>query len=47
MKFPNVKEMFDDLRTIGFKCSTNITALITANAYDENGQEQQHALQAQ
>ena len=41
MKFPNVKEMFDDLRTIGFKCSTNITALITANPYDENGQEQQ------
>jgi alpha-glucosidase len=37
MKFPNAKEMFQNLKTIGFKCSTNITALITANPYDEYG----------
>ena len=37
MKFPNVQEMFTDLRTIGFKCSTNITALVTNNPLDEYG----------
>ncbi|KAA1243734.1 TIM-barrel domain-containing protein [Aquimarina sp. RZ0] len=37
VKFPNVKEMFDELHEQGFKCSTNITGIITANPYDENG----------
>ena len=37
MKFPNATELFADLKTIGFKCSTNITSLITANPFDENG----------
>jgi alpha-glucosidase len=37
IKFPNAKELFTDLATIGFKCSTNITSLITANPLDENG----------
>jgi alpha-glucosidase len=37
VKFPNPKEFFADLKTIGFKCSTNITSLITANPLDENG----------
>lgn len=37
VKFPNVKQMFDQLHQQGFKCSTNITGIITANPYDENG----------
>ncbi len=37
MKFPDVAEMFSDLKTIGFKCSTNITAMITNNPLDETG----------
>ena len=37
VKFPNVGEMFDNLHDQGFKCSTNITGIITANPYDENG----------
>jgi alpha-glucosidase len=37
IKFPNAAELFTDLKTIGFKCSTNITSLITANPLDENG----------
>ena len=37
VKFPNVSEMFDMLHAQGFKCSTNITGIITANPYDENG----------
>jgi alpha-glucosidase len=41
MKFPNVQEMFADLHEIGFKCSTNITSLVTANPYDETGQQDQ------
>ncbi|UII25179.1 DUF4968 domain-containing protein [Fulvivirga maritima] len=36
-KFPNVQEMFDQLHEMGFKCSTNITGIITANPLDENG----------
>ncbi|MDW6004029.1 glycoside hydrolase family 31 protein [Vibrio mangrovi] len=37
-KFPNVAEMFAQLKGLGFKCSTNITGMVTANPYDENGQ---------
>ncbi|WP_437935707.1 TIM-barrel domain-containing protein [Sorangium sp. So ce341] len=36
-KFPNARQMFADLANIGFKCSTNITAIITCNPQDENG----------
>ena len=39
VKFPDVDKMFDYLHSIGFKCSTNITGIITANPYDENGKE--------
>jgi alpha-glucosidase len=38
LKFPNVREMMDDLHGIGFKCSTNITPLLTDNGLDENGE---------
>ena len=37
IKFPNVKELFDDLHDIGFKMSTNITPIITTNVLDEYG----------
>ncbi|WP_109830044.1 TIM-barrel domain-containing protein [Reichenbachiella versicolor] len=37
VKFPDVEEMFDKLHKMGFKCSTNITGIITANPYDEDG----------
>jgi alpha-glucosidase len=36
-KFPDPAGMFADLHAIGFKCSTNITSLITTNPYDEKG----------
>lgn len=36
-KFPNARQMFDDLRADGFKCSTNVTPLLTDNPLDENG----------
>ena len=36
MKFPGGKALFDRLHAQGFKCSTNITPLITDNALDEN-----------
>ncbi|MEI6947541.1 TIM-barrel domain-containing protein [Paraflavisolibacter sp. H34] len=36
-KFPNPKEMFDALHAQGFKCSTNITGIISGNPMDENG----------
>src|SRR5262249_6880408 len=35
-KFPDGKALFDRLHAQGFKCSTNITPLITDNALDEN-----------
>ena len=35
-KFPNPKEMFDTLHDWGYKCSTNITPIISCNV-DENG----------
>ena len=37
MKFPSTKEFMDYLHSLGFKCSTNITPLMTANPLDENG----------
>lgn len=36
-KFPNARQMLDDLHAIGFKCSTNITPLLTDNPLDESG----------
>jgi alpha-glucosidase len=38
LKFPNVAQFMDYLHSIGFKCSTNITPLLTKNQLDENGQ---------
>lgn len=37
MKFPNARELFDDLHGIGFKMSTNITPIITANVLNQEG----------
>jgi alpha-glucosidase len=37
VKFPNPTNFFAYLKSIGFKCSTNITSLVTANPLDENG----------
>jgi alpha-glucosidase len=37
LKFPQPAEMFALLRGLGFKCSTNITGMVTANPYDETG----------
>lgn len=37
MKFPNTKELFDDLHGIGFKMSTNITPIITDNVLNQEG----------
>jgi len=37
MKFPNAKELFDDLHGIGFKMSTNITPIITSNELNQEG----------
>jgi alpha-glucosidase len=36
-KFPNPEGMFDTLHQMGFKCSTNITGIISANPLDEDG----------
>jgi alpha-glucosidase len=38
MKFPNCHQMLDQLRNRGFRCSTNITAIITDRGLDENAQ---------
>jgi alpha-glucosidase len=38
MKFPKVAEFMNYLHSIGFKCSTNITPLMTKNQLDENGE---------
>jgi alpha-glucosidase len=35
-KFPNAQQMFATLHQQGFKCSTNITPLVTSNPLDEN-----------
>jgi alpha-glucosidase len=37
LKFPNAQQMFAALHQQGFKCSTNITPLVTSNPLDENG----------
>ena len=36
-KFPNPKQMFENLHNMGFKCSTNITGIVTSNPMDEYG----------
>ena len=41
-KFPNAQQMFATLHQQGFKCSTNITPLVTSNPLDENNNP--HAL---
>jgi alpha-glucosidase len=38
MKFPRAAEMMAELRKNGFKCSTNVTPLVTDNPLDETGQ---------
>ena len=35
-KFPNAQQLFSTLHASGFKCSTNITPLVTSNPLDEN-----------
>lgn len=37
VKFPEAKTMFDNLHSMGFVCSTNITGIVSANPLDENG----------
>jgi alpha-glucosidase len=37
LKFPQAKEMFDQLHAAGFKCSTNITPLVATAEQDETG----------
>lgn len=37
IKFPNTRQLFDDLHARGFKMSTNITPIITTNLLDEQG----------
>lgn len=37
LKFPNAKELFSDLHSIGFKMSTNITPIITTNDLNQEG----------
>jgi alpha-glucosidase len=36
-KFPDPAGMFDTLHRMGFKCSTNITGIVSANPLDEDG----------
>lgn len=43
LKFPNTKELFDDLHLIGFKMSTNITPVITDNPLDQTGNKVSYA----
>ena len=43
LKFPEVAQMFEELHNNGFKCSTNITGIITTNHYDETGQKVPYA----
>jgi alpha-glucosidase len=38
MKFPNAAAMMADLHGQGFKCSTNVTPILTNRSLDENGQ---------
>jgi alpha-glucosidase len=37
VKFPDVAATFSSLHNNGFKCSTNITSMVTSNPLDENG----------
>lgn len=37
LKFPNARHMLDTLRQLGFKCSTNVTPLLSDNPVDETG----------
>ncbi|MDD5271546.1 MAG: glycoside hydrolase family 31 protein [Methylovulum sp.] len=46
IKFPNVVEMMGNLHTLGFKCSTNITPLMSNNSLDENGEQTVYAQRA-
>ncbi len=39
IKFPDAASMFETLHSVGFKMSTNITPILTANSMDENGQQ--------
>jgi alpha-glucosidase len=39
LKFPNAPQMMAGLHQLGFKCSTNITPLLTDNTLDENNKE--------
>jgi len=43
MKFPKTPEMMAGLHARGFKCSTNITPLLTDNTLDENGNTTEYA----
>ena len=36
-KFPDARRYLDGLHALGFKCSTDVTALMTANILDETG----------
>jgi alpha-glucosidase len=38
MKFPRAAEMMAELHAAGFKCSTNVTPLVTDNPLDERGE---------
>ena len=38
MKFPRAAEMMAELHANGFKCSTNVTPLVTDNPLDERGE---------
>jgi alpha-glucosidase len=42
-KFPSARQMLDGLRARGFKCSTNITPILTDNTLDENSQQVAYA----
>ncbi|WP_248802529.1 TIM-barrel domain-containing protein [Pseudomonas sp. MWU13-2100] len=39
IKFPGLGVLFSNLKANGFKCSTNITAMISNNPLDETGEE--------
>jgi alpha-glucosidase len=46
IKFTNAPEMMSNLHQLGFKCSTNITPLLTDNSLDENAQSTVYAQRA-
>lgn len=43
LKFPNAVQMFQGLHAHGFKCSTNVTPLLTSNTKDETGYDAPYA----